>query len=257
MEVQYDALSARNTGSAVGLDSPFDEAIEPVEKSTGVVVPKRSAEKIVQEAAVDFDAFYTQTKGRNDPFACTNRKQMKKLKKGQLAVMLGATAVCLVVMATKEWILLEIDLFQLERAERSTRELVLNRIVARGPAAVPGLVRKIKRVLEREQELTVWWKNGSRGETIDEISGSASGFCEALHKIGEPGIPILLRKLNGEDQAVARVLLLLVYDLGDDLADLLNSGQTDLFLRALAKSPSRDEDVRRAAAQVLKEREKP
>jgi hypothetical protein len=43
-----------------GLQGPFDEAIERVEESTGVAVPKRSAEQIVQEAAADFDAFYAQ-----------------------------------------------------------------------------------------------------------------------------------------------------------------------------------------------------
>ena len=42
------------------LQGPFDEAIERVEESTGVVVPKRSAEEMVKEAATDFDAFYAQ-----------------------------------------------------------------------------------------------------------------------------------------------------------------------------------------------------
>jgi hypothetical protein len=40
--------------------SPFDEAIALVAEMTGVVVPKRSAEQLVREAAVDFDQFYAQ-----------------------------------------------------------------------------------------------------------------------------------------------------------------------------------------------------
>jgi hypothetical protein len=39
---------------------PFDEAIALVSEMTGVSVPKRSAEQIVREAAVDFDAFYAE-----------------------------------------------------------------------------------------------------------------------------------------------------------------------------------------------------
>lgn len=37
---------------------PFDEAIAFVREMTGTAVPKRSAEQLVREAAVDFDAFY-------------------------------------------------------------------------------------------------------------------------------------------------------------------------------------------------------
>jgi len=40
------------------VQGPFDEAIERVEESTGVSVPKRSAEDIVKDAAEDFSAFY-------------------------------------------------------------------------------------------------------------------------------------------------------------------------------------------------------
>jgi hypothetical protein len=39
---------------------PFDEAITLVCEMTGVTVPKRSAEQIVREAAVDFDPFYAE-----------------------------------------------------------------------------------------------------------------------------------------------------------------------------------------------------
>ena len=42
------------------VQGPFDEAIERIEESTGVGMPKRSAEDIVQKAASDFDAFYQQ-----------------------------------------------------------------------------------------------------------------------------------------------------------------------------------------------------
>ncbi|MGH7250766.1 MAG: ISKra4 family transposase [Nitrospiraceae bacterium] len=52
-EVQRRAIKAAVQG-------PFDEAIERVEESTGVALPKRSAEEIVKEAAADFDAFYAQ-----------------------------------------------------------------------------------------------------------------------------------------------------------------------------------------------------
>jgi len=39
---------------------PFDEAIALVAEMTGLTVPKRSAEQIVREASVDFDAFYAE-----------------------------------------------------------------------------------------------------------------------------------------------------------------------------------------------------
>jgi len=39
---------------------PFDEAIALVAEMTGLTVPKRSAEQIVRDAAVDFDAFYAE-----------------------------------------------------------------------------------------------------------------------------------------------------------------------------------------------------
>jgi hypothetical protein len=37
---------------------PFDEAIALMAEITGTTVPKRSAEQLVQEAAVDFESFY-------------------------------------------------------------------------------------------------------------------------------------------------------------------------------------------------------
>ena len=40
--------------------SPFDEAIAFIAEMTGVSVPKRSAEQLVHEAAVDFEAFYAE-----------------------------------------------------------------------------------------------------------------------------------------------------------------------------------------------------
>jgi hypothetical protein len=40
--------------------SPFDEAIALLAELTGVSVPKRAAEQLVREAAVDFEAFYAQ-----------------------------------------------------------------------------------------------------------------------------------------------------------------------------------------------------
>jgi hypothetical protein len=40
--------------------SPFDEAISFVAEMTGVTVPKRAAEQLVREAAVDFEDFYSQ-----------------------------------------------------------------------------------------------------------------------------------------------------------------------------------------------------
>jgi len=43
-----------------GVQGPFDEAISNVGQDTGVLVSKRSAEQVVQEAAVDFQAFYPQ-----------------------------------------------------------------------------------------------------------------------------------------------------------------------------------------------------
>lgn len=46
------------------VQGPFQEAIERVEESTGVSVPKRSAEQLVQDAAQAFEAFY---QGRTPP----------------------------------------------------------------------------------------------------------------------------------------------------------------------------------------------
>lgn len=42
------------------IQGPFDEAVERVQESTGLIMPKRTAELIVREAAVDFDTFYAQ-----------------------------------------------------------------------------------------------------------------------------------------------------------------------------------------------------
>jgi hypothetical protein len=42
------------------VQGPYDEALERVEESTGVLVSKRSAEQVVADAAKDVDAFYTQ-----------------------------------------------------------------------------------------------------------------------------------------------------------------------------------------------------
>jgi len=42
------------------IQGPFEEAIERLEESTGVTMPKRCAEAILVEAAVDFAAFYQQ-----------------------------------------------------------------------------------------------------------------------------------------------------------------------------------------------------
>ena len=42
------------------VQGPFDEAINDVERDTGVRLSKRSAEQVAQEAAVDFQAFYRQ-----------------------------------------------------------------------------------------------------------------------------------------------------------------------------------------------------
>jgi len=40
------------------VQGPFEEAVERVEESTGVRIPKRSAQELVEEAACDFEAFY-------------------------------------------------------------------------------------------------------------------------------------------------------------------------------------------------------
>jgi hypothetical protein len=44
---------------------PFEEALAVIEELTGVKVPKRSAQQIVLESAVDFDAFYADRARRN------------------------------------------------------------------------------------------------------------------------------------------------------------------------------------------------
>jgi hypothetical protein len=45
---------------------PFDEAIEELAEATGVSLPKRTAEQIVEEASVDFESFYIQRTLRLD-----------------------------------------------------------------------------------------------------------------------------------------------------------------------------------------------
>ena len=42
------------------VQGPFEEAVERIEEATGVTVPKRSAEEMLKEAAVDFDVFYAE-----------------------------------------------------------------------------------------------------------------------------------------------------------------------------------------------------
>lgn len=42
------------------IQGPFDEAIGRVNESTGLIVSKRTAEQVLRDAAVDFDAFYAQ-----------------------------------------------------------------------------------------------------------------------------------------------------------------------------------------------------
>lgn len=42
------------------IQGPFDEAVAVVADMTGVAIPKRSAEQIVQDASIDFDAYYAQ-----------------------------------------------------------------------------------------------------------------------------------------------------------------------------------------------------
>lgn len=59
-EVQRRAVKA-------ALQGPFDEAVERVEESTGVRLPKRSAEEMVKEAAEDFENFYKQRSLPEDP----------------------------------------------------------------------------------------------------------------------------------------------------------------------------------------------
>jgi hypothetical protein len=61
------ALAARSFSYEVqrrlvkaAVQGPFEEAVERVEESTGVAVPKRSAEQILPDAARDVDAFYEQ-----------------------------------------------------------------------------------------------------------------------------------------------------------------------------------------------------
>ena len=48
------------------IKGPFDEAIEELTDATGVSLPKRTAEQIVEEASVDFESFYTQRTLRLD-----------------------------------------------------------------------------------------------------------------------------------------------------------------------------------------------
>lgn len=50
-EVQRRAVTAAVQG-------PFEEAVERIQEATGVVMPKRSAEGIVRDAAAEVDAFY-------------------------------------------------------------------------------------------------------------------------------------------------------------------------------------------------------
>ena len=58
--------------SKAAVQGPFDEAISMIADLNGIEVPKRSAEQIVLEASVDFEAFYEQRQGwtcdRNDRF---------------------------------------------------------------------------------------------------------------------------------------------------------------------------------------------
>jgi len=48
-------------GCAPRCGGPFDEAVATLAEMTGVVVPKRSAEQVVIDAATDFEAFLPQS----------------------------------------------------------------------------------------------------------------------------------------------------------------------------------------------------
>ncbi len=60
-KLSYELQRRMVKGSVQG---PFSEAVERVEEGTGVRVSKRTVEEIVQEASVDFEAFYEQRQGR-------------------------------------------------------------------------------------------------------------------------------------------------------------------------------------------------
>jgi len=45
------------------VQGPFDEAVDAVYEATGVIIPKRSAEKIVIDGSVDFYSFYARRRG--------------------------------------------------------------------------------------------------------------------------------------------------------------------------------------------------
>ena len=57
------------------VQGPFDEAVADVERDTGVRLSKRSAEQVIQEAAIDFQAFYRQHQvmdaGKTGPIVVT------------------------------------------------------------------------------------------------------------------------------------------------------------------------------------------
>lgn len=55
----YSYEIQRRLAKAV-IRGPFDEAIASVAEATGVCVPKRTAQSIVQEASADFESFYAQ-----------------------------------------------------------------------------------------------------------------------------------------------------------------------------------------------------
>lgn len=42
------------------VQGPFDESVERIEELTGVALPKRTAEQVLQESAADFDDFYSE-----------------------------------------------------------------------------------------------------------------------------------------------------------------------------------------------------
>jgi hypothetical protein len=58
----YELCRRLIKGAVLG---PFEEAVALIEDSTGVAVPKRSAQAIVLEAACDFDAFYADRARQN------------------------------------------------------------------------------------------------------------------------------------------------------------------------------------------------
>lgn len=155
------------------VQGPFEEAIERVEESTGTMIPKRSAEQLVVEAACDFDAFYQE---RISPDETQTGPILIGSADGKGIPMVKATPADRVVRlgkgekANKKKMATVATAYTQEPHLR-TPQGVIDGLFATGPRPVPS-PDETSGVHRRPQDKRVWASLiRSKEEVIKELSG--------------------------------------------------------------------------------------